>query len=62
MHLITKCAIGVFVDLKKAFDTVGRHDIVAKTIYLYGVHDIAHKWIVSYLENRKQFVQYKNGD
>ena len=30
--------------------------------YLYGVHGIAHKWIVSYLENRSQFVQYKNCD
>ena len=30
--------------------------------YLYGVDGIAHKWIVSYLENRSQFVQYKNCD
>ena len=29
MHLITKCAIDVFVDLKKVFDTVD-YDILAK--------------------------------
>ena len=32
-----KYAIGVFVDLKKAFDTAD-HDILAKQLYFYGVH------------------------
>ena len=51
-------AIGVFVDQKKAFDTVNL-DILANNFNFYGVHGIAHEQIVSYLENRKQFVQYK---
>ena len=33
-----------------------------KKLYFYGVCGIAHKWIVSYLENRKQFIQHKNCD
>ena len=28
----------------------------------YGVRGIVHQWIVSYLEHRSQFVQYKNCD
>ena len=31
-----------------------------KKLHFYGVRSIAHKWIVGYLENKKQFVQYKN--
>ena len=54
-----KYAIGVFVYLKKVFDTVD-HDILSKKVYFYGMRGIARKRIVSYLENRKQFVQYKN--
>ena len=56
-----KYAIGIFVDLKKAFDTVN-HDILAKKLYFYGIHGVAHQWIMNYLENRSQFVQYDNCD
>ena len=45
-----KYAIGIFVELKKAFDTVN-HNILA-TIFLLLWHGVAHKWIMSYLENR----------
>ena len=57
----TKYYIGVFIDLKRAFDTVDR-DVLAKTIHFCGVCGIAHKWILSYLENKSQFVQYNNCD
>ena len=30
--------------------------------FFYGVRGIVHKWIVSYLENRSQFVPYNNCD
>ena len=56
-----KYAIGVFIDLKKAFDTVD-HDILAKKLHFNGVRGVAHKWILSYLENRQQFVNFNNCD
>ena len=56
-----KYAIGVFIDLKKAFDTVD-HDILCKKLHFYGGHCVSHKWIQSYLENRKQFVNFNNCD
>ena len=44
----------VFIDLKKAFDTVD-HDILCKKLELYGVQQREHSWFRSYLSNRKQF-------
>ena len=50
-----KHAIGVFIDLKKAFDTVD-HRILIKKLKHYGVRGVASDWVKSYLSNRKQFV------
>ena len=50
-----KHAIGVFIDLKKAFDTVD-HGILIKKMEHYGVRGAASDWLKSYLSNRKQFV------
>ena len=50
-----KYSAGVFVDLKKAFDTVD-HNIILKKLDYYGVRGIANEWFASYLKNRKQFV------
>ena len=47
--------IGVFIDLKKAFDTVD-HGILIEKLYHYGIRGIANKWIGSYLMNRYQYV------
>ena len=46
--------IVIFIDLKKAFDTVD-HEILLKKIKMYGVTGLEHDWLTSYLDNRKQF-------
>ena len=50
-----KVSIGIFIDLKKAFDTID-HSILLKILQFYGIRGIAYKWLESYLENRKQYV------
>jgi hypothetical protein len=50
-----KYCIGLFLDLKKAFD-VCSHEILLKKIKKYGLNGKTHDWFKSYLENRKQSV------
>ena len=46
---------GIFIDLKKAFDTVN-HSILLKKLDHYSIRGAPHEWFVSYLSNRKQYV------
>jgi hypothetical protein len=47
--------IGVFLDLKKAFDTV-QHDILLKKLAKFGINGNILDWFKSYLSGRKQCV------
>ena len=52
---------GVFVDLKKAFDTVD-HNILLEKLDYYGIRGSTKNWFESYLNNRKQFVTLNGSD
>ena len=49
----------VFIDLKKAFDTVP-HDGLLNKLFRYGIQDQPLSWFESYLTNRNQSVSIEN--
>ena len=51
-------AIGVFIDLSKAFDTL-THSILLRKLEYYGIRGIALKWFANYSTNRKQYVVFE---
>ena len=53
--MIKKFAIGIFLDLKKAFD-VCSHDILLRKLQKLGIRDTALQWFTSYLHGRQQKV------
>ena len=54
-----KYVFGIFIDLKKVFDTVSHH-ILLDELKHYGIREIALNWFTSYLKNRKQFISVNN--
>ena len=51
----------IFVDLKKAFDTVD-HKILVQKLAHYGIHSSELMWFKSYLSNRSQFTRVNGVD
>ena len=50
----SKINLTIFLDLKKAFDTVD-HTILIQKLQEYGIKDREGEWFQSYLSNRQQF-------
>ena len=49
----------VFIDFRKAFDTVD-HAVLIKKMEMLGVRGVQLKWFTDYLSNRQQVVIYDN--
>ena len=51
--------LGIFIDFKKAFDTIN-HSILSDKLEYYGIRGIVLKWFQNYLSNRLHVLCYKD--
>ena len=49
-----KFGCGIFIDFKKAFDTVN-HEVLLMKLEHFGIRGAAQEWFKSYLSDRKQY-------
>ena len=49
--------LSIFLDLKKAFDTVDHTTLLLK-LRKYGITSTSYNWFISYLTNREQFCHW----
>ena len=54
-----KYTCGIFIDLKKAFDTVN-HSILLAKLENYGIRGLVNTWFNSYLTDRRQSIEINN--
>ena len=54
-----KFSCGVFIDFKKAFDTVN-HEILLAKLENYGIRGVINSWFRSYLTDQKQTTEVNN--
>ena len=54
-----KSILSVFIDFRKAFDTI-QPNILLDKMYHYGIRGCIHDWFSSYLTNRSQFTVFNN--
>ena len=50
--------IGIFIDLRKAFDTIDHNKLLIKLEH-YGIRGVCHKLMRSYLTNRMQYTNFQ---
>lgn len=54
-----KVTVAVFLDLKRAFETVDRERMLKK-LDKYGIRDVEAKWFREYMETMRQRIKYKD--